>query len=217
MLIIGNGTVYTGGKDKRLIENGAVAIDGTKIIKVDFCKNLKAKYPDAQFLDANGMFIMPGFINTHEHIYSAFARGLSMQGEPAKDFLGILKSIWWKMDKHLTLEQTYYSAISTYIESIKNGVTFVSDHHASYFHIQGSLGEIEKAARKLGVRTCLCYEVSDRDGNEKRDEALAENVSFLNKVAQRKDSMISGLFGLHASFTLSNDTLRLCREVNKGG
>lgn len=215
MLIIGNGTLYTGGKDKRLIEDGAVVVDGTRILEVGDHKVLKKKYPDAEFIDANGMLIMPGFINAHEHIYSAFARGLSMPGEPVKDFLEILEFLWWKIDRHLTLEQTYYSAIATYIESIKNGVTFVSDHHASYFHIPGSLGEIERAARRLGVRTCLCYEISDRDGNEKRDEAIAENVDFLNKVATEKDPMISGLFGLHASFTLSNDTLRLCREANE--
>ena len=215
MLIIGNGTVYTGGKDKRLIGDGAVVVEGEKILEVGSFKSFKGKYPDADVIDAKGMFIMPGFINNHEHIYSAFARGLDIPGEPAKDFLGILESLWWKIDRHLTLEQTYYSAVATYIESIKNGVTFVSDHHASYFQIPGSLSEIEKAARKLGVRTCLCYEVSDRDGRKKRDEAIAENADFFKKVAAEKDPMVSGLFGLHASFTLSNETLRLCREVNE--
>lgn len=98
---------------------------------------------------------MPAFINVHEHIYSAFARGLNINGYNPKGFLDILGGQWWTIDRHLTLEQTYLSAMATYIDSIKNGVTTVFDHHASFGAITGSLFEIEKAAKETGIRSCL--------------------------------------------------------------
>ncbi len=217
MILIGNGTVYTGGAHPQLIEDGAVAIKENRIYEVGTLTELKAKYPEAEFLDAKGMIIMPGFINTHEHIYSAFARGLSIPGNDPKNFLDVLEGTWWKIDRHLSLNNTYYSAIATYIESIKNGVTFVSDHHASFFEIKGSLNKIAEAAKLLGVRTCLCYEVSDRDGQEKCKEAIEENANFIKSVNTNQDSMLKALFGLHASFTLSDETIEKCKEMNTFG
>ena len=164
MLLVGNGRLITRGADNRLIENGCVAVDGRFIAEVGDTVELRAKYPDAGFIDALGGVIMPGLINAHNHIYSAFARGLSIEGHNPKNFLEILDGLWWTIDRNLLLEDTYWSAMATYLDCIKNGCTTVFDHHASYGGIKGSLFTIADAARKLGVRTCLCYEVSDRDG-----------------------------------------------------
>ena len=164
MLVIGNGRMITRDASNAFIENGAVAVDGNTIKMVGVTDEVKKTYPDAEFVDAHGGIIMPAFINAHEHIYSAFARGLSVNGYAPKGFLDILDGMWWNIDRHLTLEQTKLSAYATYIDSIKNGVTTVFDHHASFGHITGSLSAIEEAAKDLGVRTCLCYEISDRDG-----------------------------------------------------
>lgn len=217
MLLIGNGNLYTGPAQGRLIQDGAVLIDGQRIADTGTTQDLRKQYAKAEFLDAKGMLIMPGFINAHEHIYSAFARGLSIPGNNPMNFLEILEGTWWKIDRKLTLRQTYYSAIATYIEAIKNGVTFVNDHHASYGDITDSLFMIANAAEMLGVRTCLCYEVSDRDGVPKRNQAIAENARFLARVQKKRNPMLSGLFGLHASFTLSDETIDFCKEANVSG
>ena len=176
MLVLGNGKVITRDALCPLIENGAVAIDGSVICRVGNEEDIRNAYPDAEFIDARGGLIMPAFINVHEHIYSAFARGLSVKGYNPKGFLDILDGMWWNIDRHLTLEQTKLSAYATYIDSIKNGVTTVFDHHASFGHIEGSLHMIEEASKDLGVRTCLCYEISDRDGMEKSRESVMENA-----------------------------------------
>ena len=172
------------------------------------------EYPDAEYIDAKGGVIMPALINTHEHIYSAMARGLSINGYNPDGFLDILDGMWWTIDRHLTLEQVKQSAMATYIDCIKNGVTTVFDHHASYGSIKDSLFTIQDAARELGVRTCLCYEVSDRDGTEKMREGVQENAAFIRAALAEEDDMSAGMMGLHASFTLSDDTLEYC-AVNK--
>lgn len=212
MILIGNGKVITRNRDLPFIENGAVLVEGTHILRVGNLEDLKNNPMEAEFVDAKGGLIMPGLINTHNHIYSAMARGLSINGYDPKGFLDILDGLWWNIDRHLTLEQTKYSAIATYIDCIKNGVTTVFDHHASFGSVENSLFTIADVARELGVRTCLCYEVSDRDGEIKMRAAVKENADFINFTAKQTDDMQKAMMGMHAAFTISDETFALCRE-----
>lgn len=125
---------------------------------------------------------MPGFINMHNHIYSTFARGLSLTNYHPKNFMDILVDQWWRIDRALTLEDTYQSGKVAYLDSIRNGVTTVFDHHASYGEITGSLTQLSNAADELGIRTCLCYEVSDRDGEQKMRKQFKKMPPLLKPV-----------------------------------
>ncbi len=212
MILVGKGRVITRNNENPLIENGGVLIDGEKILRVGDYETLKKEYPDAEVVDAKGGIIMPGLVNTHEHIYSALARGLSINGYNPNGFLDILDGMWWTLDRHLSLEGTYHSAIGTYIDCIKNGVTTVFDHHASFGAIEGSLFRIADAAKELGVRTCLCYEVSDRDGEEKALASVKENADFIQYTLKENNDMVKGMMGMHAQFTISDKTLDLCRQ-----
>ena len=209
MLVIGNGRTITRDAGNPYIENGGVAIEGTKIIETASTDVLKEKYPEAEYIDAKQGVIMPAFINAHEHIYSAMARGLSIKGYNPKGFLDILDGQWWTIDRHLTLEQVKYSAYDTMISCIKNGVTTIFDHHASYGHIKDSLFTISDAAKELGIRSCLCYEVSDRDGMDKAREAVMENAEFIRYALKDDSDMIAGMMGMHAQFTISDETMEL--------
>ena len=209
MLVIGNGRLVTRDPEQPFFENGAVAMAGTAIKKVGTLEEIKKEFPDAEYVDAKGGVIMPAFINTHEHIYSAMARGLSIKGYDPKGFLDILDGMWWTIDRHLTNEQTRQSARATYLDSIKNGVTTVFDHHASFGEIKDSLFAIEDAAKEMGVRTCLCYEISDRDGMDKARAAVMENVSWIKHALADDTDMIAGMMGMHAQFTISDETMEL--------
>lgn len=215
-MILKNGRVITQDKNRPYFENGAVVINGNKIIDVDTTENILEKYSDEEIIDVAGQVIMPGFINTHHHIYSAFARGMASSGKPNENFLEILENLWWKIDKKLSLDDLEYSAYTTYIDCIKKGVTTVFDHNASPYAVTGSLEAIAKAAKKLGLRTCLCYEVSDRDGEKIAIEGIEENIDFIKKYNTNEQNMIKGMFGLHASFTLSDETLKMCDEKIQG-
>lgn len=215
MILIGNGMVITQDVKNPFITNGAVVLKDNVILEVGNYEDLKDKYKEYEFIDAKGKVIMPGLINTHHHIYSAFARGMDNKEEPGQNFNEILERLWWKLDKRLTLEDTKYSAYTTYIDCIKNGVTTVFDHHASPMHITNSLFTIGEVAKELGIRTSLCYEVSDRDGIEITDKGILENVNFIKHANEDDSDMIKGLFGLHASFTLSDETLEKCSKAIK--
>jgi putative selenium metabolism protein SsnA len=217
MLLIGNGRLITRGTPNQLIENGAVAVSGVFIEEVGDTVTLKEKYPKAEFIDAKGGVIMPGLINAHNHIYSAFARGLSVKGYAPKNFPEILDGLWWNIDRNMNLEDTRRSAMATYLDCIINGCTTVLDHHAGYGSIRGSLSAIAEAAKELGVRTSLCYEVSDRGGEAKMREAVAENAEFIRYTKEINSDMLKGMMGLHASFTLSDSTIILCKENTPSG
>ena len=212
MFLIGNGRLFTRDEKNSYFENGAVVWEGNTIVEVGEFEALKQKYADAEFIDAKGGMIHPAFINTHEHIYSALARGLSIKGYAPNGFLEILDGLWWTIDRNLDNDLTKLSAEATYLECIKNGVTTIFDHHASFGEISGSLFAIEEAAREFGVRSALCYEISDRDGKEKALASIKENVDFAKHALSLKDDFVKGMMGMHASFTISDETMELCRQ-----
>lgn len=216
MYLIANGRVITRDPQNPYIENGGVVTEDEKIIAVGATDLLKVQYPNAEFVDARGQVIMPAFVNTHTHIYSGLARGLSINGYNPTNFYEILDGMWWKLDRKLTLEGTRYSAYATYLECIRNGVTTVFDHHASYAEIPQSLFEIAGVAKETGIRSCLCYEVSDRDGEVKCDEAIRENADFITYCKEKNDPMLAAMFGMHALFTISDKTFEKCVKANDG-
>ena len=153
-----------------------------------------------KIIDCSGKFITKSFSCGHHHVYSALARGMGAPKKNPENFLEILKYVWWTLDKALDLEIIRYSALATAMACAKNGVTFAIDHHASPFAVEGSLETIAKAFDEVGVGHLLCYEISDRDGMEISRKGLAESAAYL--------SGRQGLVGLHASFTVGDETLR---------
>lgn len=216
MIIVGNGVVVTRDEKNSFLENAAVAIKDNKIIAVGDTKELKEKFKNSDFIDAKGNLIMPGLINTHHHVYSAFARGLNLNNPPAEKFTDILENLWWKIDKKLTLEDVKYSAYTTFIDSVKNGVTTVFDHHASPYAIENSLFTLADVAKEVGLRASLCYETSDRDGEAIRDAGIKENIDFIKYANNDSSNMIKGMFGMHAQFTLSDETLEKSVKAMEG-
>ena len=91
--------------------------------------------------------------------------------------------MWWAIDRKLTLDGTRASAYATILVSIRNGVTTIFDHHASFGEIPGSLFAIRDVAKETGRRACLCYEVSERDGEEKTAQSIRENAEWGQLVA----------------------------------
>ncbi len=156
-------------------------------------------------IDAKKRVIMPGFINVHHHLYSTFARGMSLPGAPAENFVEILEKLWWKLDDTLNEEDIYYSALIPLMECIRNGVTTIVDHHESQGVQTGSLDLLRRASEQIGIRAALCIGTSDRYG--KGLEGLRENERFLEDLKKKPSRLVGGMVGLHAPFTVNDDTL----------
>ncbi len=228
-LLIENGTVLTAGKKPAVLPNHSVLIEDGSITRVAPKNGFKGFV--GKRIDASRKVVAPGSINAHTHFYSTFARGLT-KTRPAGNFVEVLKHLWWRLDKALTTEDCYYSALIAPLDASRHGTTTLIDHHASPHAVHGSLQAIEKAVKQSGLRACLCYEVSDRDGARISREGLEENVSFIRRCQRAevrgtrcevsdtrfaghtrpsplapRPSSLSALFGLHAAFTLRDKTL----------
>ena len=217
MILLANGKVITrDGAGTGFYPDGGVVTDGGEIVAVGTTAELKAQYPQAEFVDAKGGVIMPGLINAHTHIYSALARGLSIAGNNPTNFFEVLDGTWWAIDRHLDMEATKASAQALVIDSIKQGVTTIFDHHASFCEIPGSLMKIAEVTQEYGMRACLCYEVSDRDGEEKSIQSVQENKDFIDYCEKNPSDMLKALFGGHALFTISDKTFDRMVAANNG-
>ncbi len=213
-LLITNGTVVTWEADTELIEKGAVCIQDGRIIEVGATSDLERRYSSAERLDAHGQLIMPGNICAHTHFYGAFARGLSIPGPAPQDFPEILRRLWWPLDQALREEDVRYSTLVCLVDAIKHGTTTLFDHHASPNALPGSLDIIAEAVNQAGLRAVLCYEVTDRYGPQSARASIEENVRFLKTASQHPN--IAASFGVHASLTVSDETLAACVDAAKG-
>ena len=222
-LLIHNVLLFTNDNENTILKDHAVAVEGARVQEIAPESELRQKYAQFKQIDAGGRLLMPGLVNAHMHFYGTFARGLALKQSP-RNFHEILKFLWWKLDRALDLQAVYYSALVQVISAVKHGVTAIIDHHASPNAIEGSLDQIEEALTLLGLRGVLCYEVSDRDGVEKRRLGLAENERYIRKCRQAKaadpDLLLDGMVGLHASFTLEDASLEgaaaLARGLDRG-
>ncbi len=213
MLII-NGIIISGDDNQPFHTGKAIRIQADKITEIGLQSALLEKFKEEEVLDAKGQYIMPGNICAHTHFYGVFSRGMAIPGAAPKDFPDILNKLWWPLDRSLDEDTIRLSAAVCLVDAIKHGATTVFDHHASANAISGSLQTIAKAVEKSGLRASLCYEVSDRDGEEKAEEGIEENRQFHEHIVQHQpaNGRIRSMFGLHASFTVSEKTLRKAKE-----
>jgi putative selenium metabolism protein SsnA len=214
-MLITNGKIITWEDPNRILEGQAIYISSGRIGEIGPQEQLISQHQDSDILDANGQYVMPGNICAHTHFYGAFARGMAIPGPAPKDFPEILQKLWWPLDKSLGLDDVRASAEVMLVDAIKHGTTTLIDHHASPNAIDGSLDVIADAVEDSGLRAVLCYEVTDRDGMDKAQAGIRENVRFLER--SRAESLaggrVAGTFGLHASLTLSEKTLDNCRKA----
>ena len=214
LLVIGD-SVVTLNRSGEIIPRGAVLIRHGLIADVGPAERLQGEHPQARRMEAGGV-IMPGLICAHMHLYSTMARGMALKDEPPADFVQILERLWWRLDRALQEEDILYSALVPLMDCIRHGTTAVIDHHASPGCIAGSLDILAEAVSQAGLRASLCYEVSDRGGPEEARAGIEENVRFLRRCRQEENPLLGASFGLHASFTLSDETLQRCVEQAAG-
>ena len=188
---------------------GDIEIENGKIVSIIEKESNKISSTIGEnIIDAGGRVVTIPLVNFHDHIYSRLAKGLPAKGE-MNSFQNILKNLWWKLDLNLDLEMVKASAQMAVLESIKNGVTYIFDHHASPNSTEGSLSIIANVIETIGLRGVLCFETSDRNDERLSQNAIKENKNFiLNNTNQN----IKAMFGLHASFTLEDETLKTVSE-----
>ena len=195
---------------------GDININDGKISRIDqkqfdYNKSFNETIQEKGVINAKGCVVTIPNINFHDHFYSRLAKGLPIAG-PMDNFYNILKSLWWKVDTSLDREMIIASAQVGILDSIKNGVTYIFDHHSSPQTTEGSLKAIADVFNDLGTNGVICFETTDRNGHQLAEEGINENKNLLENYV---NDNVKGLLGLHASFTVSDETLELAVKIVK--
>lgn len=213
-MLIQNCSIVTWGNPNQILDGQSIRIQAEKIVEIGPAGTILPAAGE-EVLDARGQLAMPGLICAHTHFYGAFSRGMAIPGPAPKIFPEILDKLWWPLDRALDLEDVRYSALVCLVNAIRHGTTTLIDHHASPNAIDGSLDVIAESVLDAGLRASLCYEVTDRNGNEQAEAGIQENIRFIRRV--QSDSALKGVlsatFGLHASLTVSDETLARSRDL----
>ncbi len=155
--------------------------------------------------DLHQRLVTAPLVNCHHHFYSLPARGLVPTGN-LNDFSSILEQLWWKLDRSLNHDAIRLAARQSLLESIQQGVLTVFDHHSSPGETTTALTTTGAEVERMGIRAVLCHEVSDRNGEVVCEKQLSENRRFI--AANARSEHLKGVMGLHASFTVTDATLK---------
>src|SRR6516165_2795471 len=163
----------------------------------------------ARVLPCGGGEIRPGAVCAHTHLYSGLGRyGMPAASPSPENFLQVLERVWWRLDRALDATTLRAAAMDYVARALLAGTTALVDHHESPNLIEGSLAILAEVCDQLGMRALLCYGATERNGG--RDEA---NRGLQECRRVPASPLIRGLVGLHASFTVSDTTVRAAGEL----
>jgi len=185
------------------IENGAVYIRDQKIVSAGPTAHVKAKAPNAAFLDASGYVIMPGLFNAHTHVALGFFRGL---GHGKTD---LIESFLFPAEKSLTPDLLQPLSYSYIYDGLRAGVTSFVDH---YYFSEG----VARAFETFGVRGWIGETIADLGGAFPGRESWNRAKELVEK--SKFSSLISHLIAPHAADTVSFELLKECADyarINK--
>ncbi len=209
-LLIKNGMIVTGDKRGTVIQKGYVWVNGSRIAEVS---EGEAKFTADTVIDASGCVVIPGLITAHTHLYGILLRGANLNIKPPTDFAQVLQRVWWPVDEALTQEDAYASALSAGADMLRNGSTFFADTYSGPNSIEGSLNEIARGTKEVGIRGILAFEMTERNNPNEANRGFQENIKFIKSC--KKDDLVSGMMSLHASFTVGDEIVTRAVEEAK--
>ena len=196
-LIIRDGIVVTMNDDDDVIFGGDVAIKGNRIVAVGTAVDADEIGVDVTVIDAGGMVVMPGLVDLHYH--TALAKGWS-DHLPLWEYLD---EVWYPMIRVLDPEAAYWAAASSYVESIRCGVTTVNDMYRQ-------LDALARAAEDIGIRAVLSNDVADPEHNL---DSLEDNHAAYQANHGKGDGRISVYIGIEWLPMASEELLRNARVL----
>lgn len=195
--------VVTMDPERRVIENGAVAIKGERILAVGAKAEIYRRYQARQRLDRPNALIAPGLINTHTHAAMSLFRGIA-DDMALQEWLE--KFIFPAEGRNLDAEFVRWGTRLACLEMLLGGVTTYADMY--YFE-----DVVAEATREAGMRGVLGQSVIGfpvADAKSPAD-ALTRAEKFIARF--HDDRLIVPALAPHSIYTVSDDVLRQVRAL----
>ncbi len=205
--LIQGGLIVTGDSKGTIYPGGYLRIEDNQI--ADLGKG-KPKGKADKVIDAKGCVVIPGLITAHTHLYGILLRGASLNIEPPTDFAQILQRVWWPLDETMNLEDAHASALSASADMLRNGSTFFADTYSGPNSIEGVLDSVADGSNRVGMRSMLAFEMTERDSVEIGHRGLEENVRFSG--CAKCGGLASLMMSIHASFTVTDELIQKAVE-----
>jgi 5-methylthioadenosine/S-adenosylhomocysteine deaminase len=197
-LLVTNGTVITMDGQRRIIENGAVAVRGDSIVAVGASADLAARYDAAKIVDARGAIVMPGLINGHAHAAMSLFRGIA-DDLSLDDWLK--KYIFPAEARNVTEEFVVWGTRLGMLEMLRGGITTYAD----MYYFEDAVARVTKEAGMRGVlgETIIDFPAPD---NKTVPQALEYTQKFIEHW--KGDPLIVAAAAPHSMYTCSAKTLQ---------
>ncbi|QGP91094.1 Atrazine chlorohydrolase [Neomoorella glycerini] len=170
-LIVVGGTIVTMDAARTIIFNGALAIEGSKIVAMGTSAEITAAYKGRKLINAKGHYIFPGLINSHTHLFQTLLKGLAAD-TPLQTWIARLIT---PVVPLLSEEDCYYAAQLGILEAIRSGTTTLLDFMYLTCHPEFSEAVIT-AAQTTGIRLLFGRGVHDTGVNRGVPPQLIEDV-----------------------------------------
>jgi len=202
-LLVRNATVVTVDAERRVIRDGAVAIQGGRIAAVGPAAEVGARYSAAETLDAGGGLVLPGLVNAHTHAPMVLFRGIA---DDLKLMDWLQKYIFPAEARNVTAEFVKAGTRLAALEMIRSGTTTFVDMY--YFEDQVAEAAKEAGLRTVAGETIIGFPAPD---NKTIADALAYTERFLKRWAG--DPLVVPAVAPHSAYLADPDALRASRAL----
>jgi 5-methylthioadenosine/S-adenosylhomocysteine deaminase len=197
---------------RRLHRNGHIWIDGDRIVKVGPAGEVGLPEGAFESFDATEMIALPGFVSTHNHLYSAVVRSLPYGGpeeETDSTFISWIERFWFKyLEDQVTEDQLYAGTLVNCLDNLRSGITTTADTVEGPNALPGVLDAVDHAMQEAGMRGMIGFETTGRLGEAIAQKGLEENISFFEKARKRQNNRVEGCFNAHTTTTCSTELLQ---------
>lgn len=212
-LIVKGKYVLTLDRKYGTIRQGAIFVEGNKILDVGPAKEIEGSYSADEIIDAKECVVMPGLVCSHNHMYGVLSHGLPVS-QKTSTFIAFLKRFWWPhVENALNKEQISAAATLSSIKMVKTGTTCCADILEAPNSMPGALEMEAQATETVGLRSVLSFEATERISEENGEKGVEENLNFIKKHNRKNDSLTKGMFCTHTTFTCSPEFLRKVRDL----
>ncbi len=202
-LILQNGTIVTMDAQRRVIENGAIAVDKGAIVAVGTVSEINQNFKSKQTINAAGKVLIPGLINTHTHVPMSLFRGIADDLD-LQDWL--TRFIFPAEAKNVTEDFVRVGTRLGLAEMIRGGTTTYCDMY--YFEDAVADETFKAGVRGVLGETIIDFPVAD---NKTHEEAIAYTEKYINKW--KNNPLITPALAPHAPYTVSTEHLNNIKRV----